>query len=54
MKEKRKHWLLTALGQLTSWLLDVVEYVSHSNSWKRFIKMLFSLLTLVTKGGHHG
>lgn len=54
MKEKKRHWLLTALGQLATWLLDAVEYVSHSSSWKKFFRMFLSMGAVVLKGGSHG
>lgn len=53
-QDKKHGRLLTAFERLADCLLTVLEYVSHSGSWKRWFRMLFSLSLAAMKGGHLG
>lgn len=53
-QDKKHGRLLTAFERLADCLLTVLEYVSHSGSWKRWFRMLFSLSLAVMKGDSHG
>lgn len=34
-------------------IISVLEYVSHSGSWKRWFKTLLSMGAVMMKGGYH-